>query len=76
MKDAALDEVILATVGPHWTKVAMVIARASEAQSSMVPGDDDDLKAFGQRIEALVASGALEARGDVTNWRHSEVRKP
>jgi hypothetical protein len=76
MTDAALDEAILASVGPNWTKVAMVIARASEAQSSVVPDDEDDLKAFGRRIEVLVASGALEARGDVRHWRHSEIRKP
>jgi hypothetical protein len=54
----------------------MVIARASEAQSSVVSDHEDDLKTLGHRIEALVASGELEARGDVTNWRHSEVRKP
>jgi len=27
------------------------------------------------RIEALIQSGLLESRGNVQNWRHSEVRR-
>jgi hypothetical protein len=29
-----------------------------------------------RRIEALVRDGRLVAQGDITNWRHSEVRLP
>jgi hypothetical protein len=70
-----LDHAILASVGPEWTKVAMVIARAVEAASQSDAGAPDDLNVFAERVKSLVAGGKLEGQGDLRDWRHSEVRK-
>jgi hypothetical protein len=76
MTSRELDEAILASVGPKWTKVAMVIARAVEAASLSDAGAPDDLNVFAERVESLVAGGKLEGQGDLRDWRHSEIRKP
>jgi hypothetical protein len=69
-----LQHTILSALGDRWTKVAMVIARVASAT-----GEDSNV-VFGNHIShhisALVRDGRLEARGDVTNWRSSEVRRP
>jgi hypothetical protein len=51
----------------------MVIARASERL-----GDDSDetYELVGQEIAKLVEAGHLQAVGDISQWRHSEVRLP
>ena len=42
-------------------------------QASWVDVDPDGVA---QRICALVENGQLEAQGDLSRWRHSEVRLP
>lgn len=66
-------EAILNSCRKQYSKVAMVIARASERL-----GDDSDetYELVGQEIAKLVEAGHLQAVGDISQWRHSEVRLP
>ena len=68
-----IDEVILSAAGDQWTKVAMVIARAADVFRGDLP-PDERCELISKHIETLVADGRLAARGDITNWRHSEIR--
>ena len=70
---AAIDMALLAEVGAQWRKVAMVLAQTSY---KLGWDSDDDLDRLAKRLEALVAEGQLEARGNLSRWRHSEVRLP
>lgn len=74
MNTSQIDSVILSTVGEHWTKVAMVIARVADAVSHGQPPGDEGYEVISRRIEALVQDGRLAAQGDTKNWRFSEVR--
>ncbi len=66
----------LATTNGNWRKVAMVFARVTEALSAEFPDGQTGHELFDRRIEALVSSGQLVAKGDITKWRFSEVRLP
>ena len=69
-----IDDVILAVAREQWRKVAFVIAMIVDARNHQpVEGDYDFVAA---RIVALVEEGRLESQGDLSNWRHSEVRLP
>ena len=68
-----IREAILNSCGQHYSKVAMVIVRASEQLGNE---DDETYEKLGQEIAKLVEDGHLQAVGDVTEWRHSEVRLP
>jgi hypothetical protein len=68
--DSDIDAVILSVATDRWQKVAMVIAKAAPPDES----SDNDYHQVAERIIALVDDGQLEAQGDVTRWRHSEVR--
>jgi tetratricopeptide (TPR) repeat protein len=69
---SSLDEVILSPASHNWSKVAMIIAKAlRELESKRVPISDDVIAA---RVRALVKAGRLEAHGDLSKWRHNEVR--
>jgi len=74
MNTSQIDSVILSTVGEHWTKVAMVIARVENAMGHDLPPGDEGYEVISRRIEALVYDGRLVAQGDTKNWRFSEVR--
>ena len=68
-----LDAVILQCVASEWCKVAMLIARttdAARAQSIEVTAQD-----IAGRIYALAASGQIETQGNVRRWRAAEVRR-
>lgn len=64
----------LASVDGRWQKVAMVYAKVTDAMGSTFPEGAAGQLLFDERIETLVESGRLEARGDIKLWRHSEVR--
>jgi hypothetical protein len=64
-----LDSLILSTATERWQKVARIVALVSGHT-----GDDISPDAIAERIRALVDSGKLEAKGDVSRWGHSEVR--
>ena len=74
MSDAKIDELVLSKAQCYWQKVAKIIFLVTKALG-LEPTDEQG-KVVQNRIEALVATGRLEAQGDVSNWRHSEVRLP
>ena len=74
MTTEKLDELILSIASPHWQKVAMVIARVSRDEQGSSGDAEDQLTLIADRIERLVAEGQLVAQGNISNWRHSEIR--
>ena len=74
MTSEELDELILATASPHWQKVAMIIAKVSQNERFASANVDTQLDLIADRIGNLVANGQLSAQGDISNWRHSEIR--
>ena len=65
------DELLLSCTGTEWQKTACVIGEAIAKYEASV----GDLVLLG-RIRALVAAGSLEARGDLSAMRSSELRLP
>ncbi|WP_349811465.1 DUF3658 domain-containing protein [Xanthomonas dyei] len=70
----AIDAFITDAVDAQWQKVAMIIARALTDPQLKLADVEDAADHVAQRIVHLVRSGRLEAAGDVTDWRHREVR--
>jgi hypothetical protein len=70
LSDDELDTLLLGEAGEWWSKVAAIIAGAMLRHNIL------DENRLGNRIVALVESGKLEAKGNVRNWRFSEVRLP
>jgi hypothetical protein len=66
-----IDAAILSFARPRWLKVARVIG---DVWAKWGLGADEHV--IGDRIQALVADGRLEAQGDLSKWRFSEVRLP
>lgn len=66
-----LDALILSCASERWQKVAKIIAVASERA-----GDGTNFDTTAARIRALVDDGKLQAEGDLSRWRYSEVRLP
>jgi hypothetical protein len=75
MTSEKLDELILSTASSHFQKVAMVIACVSRDERFSSSSADDELTVIADRIGCLVANGQLVAQGDISNWRHSEIRR-
>ncbi len=71
----ALDKFILDVVGSNWQKVAMVVARALTDPHLEFPDSEDDAGLLASRVDQLVQAGQLEASGDTSDWRFSEVRR-
>ena len=65
------DTLILSSASDRWQKVAKIIAVVSERV-----GNGPHFDAIEARIRALVEDGKLQAEGDLSRWRHSEVRLP
>lgn len=75
--DSELDELILSFCDGYWRKVARIAGQtyqALEARGIEIGGATAD--AFDARVAALVASGQLDAKGNIKRWRFSEVRLP
>ena len=69
-----VDGLILSFAKVQWRKVAMIISQVlSECRRRGVDVDED---CIAERICALVEDGQLEAQGDLSRWRHSEVKLP
>lgn len=67
-----IKEAILSNCRPKWLKVARVIYD-TRVQLALPDNDEsDDLIA--QQLTDLVEKGELNAAGDLSNWRASEVR--
>ncbi|HIC80106.1 MAG TPA: hypothetical protein EYP07_03965 [Kiloniellaceae bacterium] len=79
MNDApATDDLVLSLAEPHWQKSAMIIARALERLAEAAPGaaPEGGAETVARSLRHLVETNRLEARGDLSNWRSSEVRLP
>jgi hypothetical protein len=72
-EDAALiDAVILASAPVAWSKIAVVIARATDlAKERDIVVTPRQIAA---RIYALTDAGKLAVQGNVRRWRTGEVR--
>jgi hypothetical protein len=67
-----LDAIILAVLKYHWLKTARIISDAAARFQDRF--ESVDLEIIGARIQVLADEGRIEAQGDVSKWRHSEVR--
>lgn len=67
--DNAWDDLIFSEARESWLKVARIIGRVSDR----VP-NGPHFEEVAARIQALVDQGKLEAKGDLSRWRYSEVR--
>ena len=74
--ESELDSALFSSIGQTWTKVAMVLGRAAKAPYLVFAEDDDEYALLAARLEKLVSAGTVLARGDLTQWRFSEVRRP
>ena len=70
-----IDSAILAVVQPRWRKVAFIVVKAAEKLQNL-PDGDAGYRCVAKRIEALVSECRLEAQGDLSKWRFSEIRLP
>ena len=70
--DEQIEQLVLNALPDGWRKVAYVIATVGESAGNQK-------EKFYLRVEAaiirLVASHVLEAAGELSNWRHSEIRR-
>jgi Protein of unknown function len=72
-----LDQLLLSFCEMRWLKVARVIGHTiltlEERGGNLPRGTAEAIDA---RMAVLVGSGQLEAKGNIRNWRYSEVRLP
>ena len=74
MSVEAIDAVILNVAMMRWQKTAMIIVKSQESlRASNVEASYDDIA---ERVYVLASQGRLEGQGDLSLWRHSEVRLP
>jgi hypothetical protein len=71
-----IDQAVLAVSESGWRKVAMIILKVADKLGSDLPEGDPGYDMIAQRVEALVAAGRLVSQGNLSRWRHSEVRLP
>jgi hypothetical protein len=72
VSEADLDALIFAQLAHNWRKVARVVAYAGQAcEARSLPISMDVIAA---RVRALVEAGAIEGVGNLSMWRHSELR--
>ena len=76
MTSPDIDSALLAVAEAHWRKVAMIILKTAERLGPDLPEGDAGYSMIAARIAALVAAGRLASQGDISRWRHSEVRLP
>jgi hypothetical protein len=74
MADSRIDQAILSIVGQRPMKVAVVIVKVARSIRGDVRSEDEARIIF-QHIDRLVVSGDLAARGEIQNWRFSEIRR-
>jgi hypothetical protein len=69
-----VDKAILLSAGTQWRKVALIIASVlSKCGYDRIRANEHEIAG---RILALAGAGKLNAQGDLSDWRHSEVRRP
>jgi hypothetical protein len=67
-----ISEAILRNCKPTWLKVARVIVFTHRDLG--LPDDEATYDSVALELAKLVETGTLEAVGDLSNWRESEVR--
>ena len=67
-----ISEAILANCQATWLKVARIVAFTHKDLG--LPDDDETYDTVALELAKLVETGRLEAVGDLSNWRESEVR--
>lgn len=70
ISDLNIDAAILSAVSNRWQKVAMIVGTVLRCSDGQAAGSDH----IAGRIVALVDNGVLESKGNLSNWRRSEVR--
>lgn len=68
----AIDSALLMHASGQWRKVAFVVATVMTTIPDRTQGIPDVF--YAQHIKELVAAGKLEAHGDLSRMRYSEVR--
>jgi hypothetical protein len=74
VSEADLDALIFAETDKCWLKVARIVGhvfQTLETRCIRLP-----MEIIAARIAKLVEVGRLESQGNLTMWRHSEVRLP
>lgn len=66
-----LDRMILSAMRLRWRKVAMIVMMVG--QECKAKGIDISYEDIADRIVVLDVAGMINSRGDLTQWRHSEV---
>jgi hypothetical protein len=74
MTPTEIEDAIIASADRRFLKVARVVTTAADKLG--LPDSTDGYKIVADRLYVLVEEGRLVAAGDVTRWRHSEVRLP
>lgn len=69
----AIDEAVLSCTRDDWRKVAMVVSLSMERLADRYPGFSDAF--YAERVRTLVDSGRLQAQGNLSHMRFSEVRR-
>jgi len=68
--DDPWDDLIFSETCERWLKVARIIGRVSDRMPN-----GPHFEQIAARIQGLVDEGKLEAKGDLSRWRYSEVRR-
>ena len=71
---SSVDGLILSFAKVQWRKVAMIIGQVLGECRRL--GINIDEHGVAERVCALVEGGQLEAQGNLSRWRHSEVKLP
>ena len=71
--ESELDAVILSEIAQNWLKTARIILWSYKALEKRGIQLDDDI--IGARIQELARLGRIESQGNLSMWRHSEVRR-
>lgn len=72
--EAELDAVILSVLERDWRKTAFIVGTSVGVLEER--RIDLNAEIIGARIQQLAAQGRIESQGDLSMWRHSEVRLP
>ena len=72
-----IDQLLLSFSDTRWLKVARIIGKTIEAlEQRGVQMDGSIAEQIDARMAVLVGTRKLEAKGNIQNWRYSEVRLP
>ena len=69
-----IDQLLLSFCDHRWLKVARIVGntlQTCEERGVRVTAEEIDA-----RMEVLVGNRQLEAKGNIRNWRYSDVRLP